>query len=94
MILGFQVSVNTSRGSLIDQAALIAALKSDEIAGAGLDVFENETKPDPELVELDNVVMTPHVGSATHRARYRLTKEASKNITSYLRDGKTLNQVN
>lgn len=86
--------INTSRGSLVDQDALISALKGDEIAGAGLDVFDDEIRPDRHLTELDNVVMTPHVGSATHRARYRLTKEASQNIISYLKDGKALNQVN
>lgn len=85
--------INVARGSLVDQSALIEALKTDQIAGAGLDVFENEGEVDEELASLDNVVMTPHVGSATHQARYNLSKEASKNILSYLLDGKVLNQV-
>ncbi len=86
--------INVARGGLVDQAALVDALKSDEIAGAGLDVFENENEVDEELAGLDNVIMTPHVGSATHMARYNLSKEASKNIISYLIDGQALNQVN
>lgn len=83
--------INVARGSLVDQTALVKALKTDEIAG--LDVYENEPHVDEELASLDNVVMTPHVGSATHAARYSLAKEAAKNITSFLVDGKTLNEV-
>lgn len=86
--------VNTARGSLVDSEALIAALKNGEIAGAGLDVFENEPHPRPELVDMDNVIMTPHVGSATHVARYNLTKEAAGNILSFFRDGQVTNQIN
>ncbi|RVU70625.1 MULTISPECIES: NAD(P)-dependent oxidoreductase [Lactobacillus] len=85
--------INVARGSLVEQTALVQALKSGEIAGAGLDVFEDETEPDERLTALDNVIMTPHVGAATHKARFDLTKEAAKNISSYLVDGKILNQV-
>lgn len=58
--------INVARGSLVDSDALIAALKKGEIAGAALDVFENEPHPRQKLVDMDNVIMTPHAGSATH----------------------------
>ena len=85
--------INVARGGLVNQIDLKAALKTGEIAGAGLDVFEDETRVDDELAALDNVVMTPHVGSATHVARYNLTKEASENIISYLVHNQVLNRV-
>lgn len=86
--------INVARGSLVDSDALISALKNDEIAGAALDVFENEPHPRQELVEMDNVIMTPHVGSATHVARYNLFKEAANNVLSFFKDGKAINQIN
>ena len=86
--------INVARGSLVDSDALISALKNDEIAGAALDVFENEPHPRQELVEMDNVIMTPHVGSATHVARYNLSKEAANNVLSFFNDGKAINQIN
>lgn len=86
--------INVARGSLVDSDALISALKNDEIAGAALDVFENEPRPRQELVEMDNVIMTPHVGSATHVARFNLSKEAANNVLSFFKDGKAINQIN
>lgn len=86
--------INVARGSLVDSDALISALKNDEIAGAALDVFENEPHPRQELVEMDNVIMTPHVGSATHVARCNLSKEAANNVLSFFKDGKAINQIN
>lgn len=86
--------INVARGSLVDSDDLIAALKNGKIAGAALDVFENEPHPRQELVEMDNVIMTPHVGSATHVARYNLSKEAAKNVLSFFKDGKAINQIN
>lgn len=86
--------INVARGSLVDSDALISALKNDEIAGAALDVFENEPYPRQELVEMDNVIMTPHVGSATHVARFNLSKEAANNVLSFFKDGKAINQIN
>lgn len=86
--------INVARGSLVDSDALISALKNDEIAGAALDVFENEPHPRQELVEMDNVIMTPHVGSATHVARFNLSKEAVNNVLSFFKDGKAINQIN
>lgn len=86
--------INVARGSLVDSDALISSLKNDEIAGAALDVFENEPHPRQELVEMDNVIMTPHVGSATHVARFNLSKEAANNVLSFFKDGKAINQIN
>lgn len=86
--------INVARGSLVDSDALISALKNDEIAGAALDVFENEPHPRQELVEMDNVIMTPHVGLATHVARFNLSKEAANNVLSFFKDGKAINQIN
>lgn len=63
------IVVNTARGPCIDEAALVEVLRSGQIAGAGLDVFENEPELAPGLAELDNVVVLPHIGSATYRTR-------------------------
>lgn len=64
--------VNTTRGPVVDEKALVAALKSNMIAGAGLDVFENEPLVEPGLLELDNVTMAPHLGSATVGTRVKM----------------------
>ena len=63
------VLVNTSRGPVLDEAALVEALRDGHLAGAALDVYEHEPDVHPGLLELDNVVLTPHIGSATHEAR-------------------------
>ena len=63
------VLVNTSRGAVVDEAALVQALRDGTIAGAALDVFEDEPHVHPGLLELENVVLTPHIASATHEAR-------------------------
>jgi lactate dehydrogenase-like 2-hydroxyacid dehydrogenase len=88
------ILINVGRGALVDEQALVKALQTGEIAGAGLDVFEHEPQVSEALKQMDNVVLTPHIGSATRQARYNLAQEAAKNITSYLLDGKVLNQVN
>jgi hydroxypyruvate reductase len=74
------VLVNVARGSVVDEAALIAALQNGEIAGAGLDVFEDEPRVPQALRELDNVVLTPHVGSATGQTRQAMADLAFANL--------------
>ncbi|MBI4457421.1 D-glycerate dehydrogenase [Candidatus Uhrbacteria bacterium] len=80
--------VNTSRGPIVDEKALVAALKSKRIAGAALDVFEFEPKLAPGLAKLDNVVITPHTASATFEARSAMAELAAQAILDAL-DGKT-----
>jgi len=72
--------INTARGDLIDEEALIAALTSGEIAGAGLDVFANEPKVDPRLIALPNVITLPHLGSATIEGRGHAGEKIIANI--------------
>ena len=78
--------INTARGDLIDEAALIAALTSGEIAGAGLDVFAFEPKVDPRLIALPNVITLPHLGSATIEGRAQAGEKVIANIR-YWADG-------
>ncbi|MGA1822174.1 MAG: 2-hydroxyacid dehydrogenase [Thermoplasmatota archaeon] len=88
------ILINTARGPVIDEKALYSALKDGEIGGAGLDVFEEEPKVYPPLTTLDNVVMLPHVGSATTRTRIRMAEMVSADILDYLKGGKPANCVN
>lgn len=76
------VIVNTSRGPVIDEKELVTALKEGKIAGAGLDVFEFEPEVTEELLELDNAVLLPHIGSATEFTRNKMSEIAAKNIIS------------
>jgi glyoxylate reductase len=86
--------INTSRGPLIDESALVIALKNNEIAGAGLDVFEREPMLEPGLDKLDNVVLAPHVGSATIETRVEMANLAIENVIEVLRGSKPLTPVN
>jgi glyoxylate reductase len=72
--------INTSRGELVDEAALIDALKTDRIAGAGLDVYTHEPAVDPQLLELENAVLLPHLGSATFEGREASGERVIANI--------------
>ena len=72
--------VNTSRGPVVDEAALVEAIKSGKIAGAALDVFEFEPKVSPELLALKNVVVTPHIGSASLETRTKMALVAADNV--------------
>ncbi len=76
--------INTSRGDVVDEAALVTALRTGTIAGAALDVFEREPVVDPALLALDNVVALPHLGSATTDARTAMGHRALANIAAFL----------
>lgn len=76
--------VNTARGPIVDEAALASTLREGRIAGAGLDVFEHEPQVHPELLELDNVVLVPHLGSATVETRTAMAVLAADNVLAVL----------
>jgi glyoxylate reductase len=80
--------INTGRGPVIDEQALLAALKEGEIAGAGLDVYENEPALTPGLAGLSNVVLLPHIGSGTESARTDMAVLAARNMLAMLEGDK------
>ena len=77
------VLINTSRGSLVDEKALVKALQNGEIFGAGLDVFEFDDHPLPELFTMEQVVITPHIGTQTTYSRIEMTKAVSNNVIGF-----------
>ena len=77
------ILINMARGSVVDEAALIQALKDKTILSAGLDVFVNEPKVPQELMEMENVVLLPHVGSASHATRRAMDTLVADNILSW-----------
>jgi lactate dehydrogenase-like 2-hydroxyacid dehydrogenase len=87
------VFINVGRGSAVDEAALVRALQDGTIAAAGLDVFEDEPRVPPELIELDNTVLLPHVGSASHHTRRLMGQLVVDNLTSWFGAGKPLTPV-
>jgi lactate dehydrogenase-like 2-hydroxyacid dehydrogenase len=88
------ILVNSTRGGVVDDAALIAALKAGMIRGAGLDVFENEPKLDPGFLALRNVVLAPHIGSSTEATRRAMAMTAAKNLVVGLTGGTPPNLLN
>ena len=85
--------INTARGPIVDEQALVDALKAGKIAGAGLDVFENEPKVNPGLLELDNAVLIPHLGSATVETRAAMADIAATNALAILAGAQAPNLV-
>ncbi|HET7563916.1 MAG TPA: D-glycerate dehydrogenase [Gemmatimonadaceae bacterium] len=77
--------INTSRGDVVDEAALVEALCAHTIAGAGLDVFEREPAVTPALLGMNNVVLLPHLGSATHETRVAMGERAIQNLVAFFR---------
>jgi len=87
------ILVNIARGSVVDQAAALAALRAGELGGAGLDVLEQEPTDAAEFAELDQVSLMPHVGSATRETRAAMAELVYDNVTEFLRGGRLLTPV-
>jgi glyoxylate reductase len=87
------ILVNTARGGLVETNALVAALRSGRLAAAGLDVYEGEPSVPAELIALDNVVLAPHVGSATRTARDGMARLVAKNVIAVLERDEPLTPV-
>jgi lactate dehydrogenase-like 2-hydroxyacid dehydrogenase len=88
------ILINSTRGGVVDDAALIAALRSGVIRAAGLDVFENEPRLNPGFLQLDNVVLMPHIGSSTEATRRAMAMTAAQNLVAALTCGKPPNLLN
>lgn len=88
------ILINTARGPVVDEKALVSALKEGLIWGAGLDVYENEPDIEPELLNLKNVVLTPHTGSGTLETREKMAEIAVKNVIAVLNNQRPPNSVN
>jgi glyoxylate reductase len=88
------IVVNTSRGPVVDEKALARAVRDRKIAGAGLDVFEREPEIEPELFQVENVVLAPHIASASHETRLRMCMMAADNLLAVLKGQHPPNLVN
>lgn len=88
------ILVNAARGGVVDDAALLAALREGRLAGAGLDVFENEPALDPGFLRLQNVVLTPHIASSTEATRRRMALMAAENLVAALTGKRPPNLLN
>ena len=77
--------INTARGDVVDEAALVDALTSRKIAGAGLDVYEKEPQVTPALLTMENVVLLPHLGSATRETRVAMGMRALENLRLFFK---------
>lgn len=88
------ILINTARGAIVDEIALVDALKKGKIFAAGLDVFENEPNIHPELLKLDNVVLLPHIGTGTTDARNDMGRLVSQNIIRFFDGNTEITRVN
>jgi glyoxylate reductase len=88
------ILINTSRGPVVDEAALVDALNAKKIAGAGLDVYEREPAVHPGLLALPNVLLAPHIASATVRTRSEMSSMAARNMATAVRGGHPPNLLN
>ena len=86
--------INCARGGLIDETALYEALKNGQIAGAALDVYENEPPVGSPLLELDNIVFTPHLGASTAEAQVAVSVEIARQVVTFLKTGEAINALN
>lgn len=87
------ILINVARGSVVNQQDIYEALASKTILGAALDVFDNEPLADSPLLALDNVILTPHIGSATHETRLDMAALATQNLVSYFNTGLAITPV-
>lgn len=85
--------INTSRGAVIDESALCDALASSHLGGAGLDVYEDEPAVNPRLLTMPNVVLAPHIGSATFETRSAMAAAAATDVARFLRGEKPLHEI-
>ncbi|HTV55828.1 MAG TPA: D-glycerate dehydrogenase [Terriglobia bacterium] len=86
--------INTARGRVVDEQALVEALKTGKIAGAALDVYEQEPKVHPDLLKLENVVLTPHIGSGTRETRMEMVRVAAQNLLASMDGQRPPNLIN
>ena len=88
------ILINTGRGAIINEKALVEILKKGKLAGVGLDVYEKEPKIEPELLEMKNTVLLPHIGSATQETREKMSVMVAENIIAALSGKKPANLIN
>lgn len=88
------IFINTARGNMVDEPALVKALKEEKIFAAGLDVYENEPKIHPDLLELENVVLSPHAGTKTIEDRDKMADEMVQNIIGFFEGKYKVERVN
>ena len=86
--------INTARGAVIDEHALVEALRAGKLAGVALDVHENEPQMNPELMQMENAILTPHIASATYAVREKMAEQAVDSILKTLKGEKPENLVN
>ncbi len=86
--------VNIARGGIVDENALIEAVRQRRIGAAGLDVFEGEPKVNPGLLQLEQVVLTPHIASATMATRLKMARLAADNLISFFTQGRAITPLN
>ena len=87
------ILINTARGPLVDEHALVKALQAGTIHGAGLDVFEFGDYPLPELLEMDNVVLTPHIGTQTTETRVIMARAVANNVIGFIEGDRPVSRV-
>ncbi len=85
--------INTARGDVVDSVALINALKTGQIAGAGLDVYEGEPQLNPDFLRLDNVALLPHLGSASRETRVAMGNRVLANIAAFFANAEPADKV-